>query len=125
MYDDDALHEFPVAPEGRPERLEGKAAIAKHVKILPSVVLFESFDARVREAGDKLIVETNADGRHPATGAPFYMQYVWFITHKHGRVSGFRDCTKPLRFRPPREGVVAHTRSEAEDGKAGARCECF
>jgi uncharacterized protein len=66
MYDDDAVHEFPVAPEGRPERLEGKSAIAEYMKNLPAVVQFDSFDdVRVREAGDELIVEANGHGRRP------------------------------------------------------------
>ncbi|MGO8993774.1 MAG: nuclear transport factor 2 family protein [Polyangiaceae bacterium] len=64
MYDDDAIHEFPFAPEGRPERLEGKAAIADYMKNLPALVQLDSFDGvRVREAGDELIVEANGHGR--------------------------------------------------------------
>src|SRR5580700_9254970 len=99
MYDDDAVHEFPFAPEGRPERLEGKSAIAEYMKNLPAMVQFDSFDVRVREAGDELIVEANGHGRRPGSGAPFHMQYVWFITHKNGRVSRFRDYMNPLRLR--------------------------
>lgn len=99
MYDDDAVHEFPFAPEGRPERLEGKSAIAEYMKNLPAVVQFDSIDARVREAGDELIVEASAHGRRPGSGAPFHMQYVWFITHQNGRVSRFRDYMNPLRLR--------------------------
>ena len=54
MYDDDAVHEFPFAPEGRPERLEGKSAIAGYMQNLPAAVQFDSFDdVRVREAGDE------------------------------------------------------------------------
>jgi ketosteroid isomerase-like protein len=101
MYDDDAVHEFPFAPEGRPERLNGKAAIAEYMKNLPALVRFDSFDdVRVREAGDELIVEANGHGRRVGSGAPFHMQYVWFITHKNGRVSRFRDYMNPLRLRP-------------------------
>ncbi len=101
MYEDDAVHEFPFAPEGRPERLEGRSAIAAYMKNLPAVVHFDSFDdLRVREAGDELIVEASARGTRPGSGAPFHMQYVWFITHKDGRVSHFRDYMNPLRLRP-------------------------
>lgn len=58
---------------------------------------YHSFEAiRVREAGDELIVEATAHGRRPRSGAPFHMQYVWFITHKDGRVSRFRDYMNPL-----------------------------
>jgi uncharacterized protein len=96
MYDDDAVHEFPFAAEGRPERLEGKPAIAEYMKNLPARVKFDSFDhVRVREAGDELIVEATGRGTRPGSGASFHMQYVWFITHKDGRVSRFRDYMNP------------------------------
>jgi uncharacterized protein len=96
MYTDDAVHEFPFAPEGAPQRLDGKAAIADYMKVLPDRVRFDSFDdVRVREAGDELIVEATARGTRPGSGAPFQMQYVWFITHSGGRVSRFRDYMNP------------------------------
>jgi uncharacterized protein len=100
MYDDDAVHEFPFALEGRPERLAGKSAIAEYMKDLPARVQIESFDeVTVREAGDELIVEARAHGVRPGSGAPFDMQYVWFITHKNGRISRFRDYMNPMRPR--------------------------
>lgn len=109
MYDDDAVHEFPCAPEGRPERLQGKAAIAEHLRNLPKVMQFDSFDdVRVREAGDELIVEANGHGKRIPSGVPFHTRYVWFITHEGGRVSRFKDYMHPLRVRsagPPAEGA--------------------
>jgi ketosteroid isomerase-like protein len=99
-YDDDAVHEFPWAPEGRPERLEGKPAITEYMKGLPARVKLDAFDdVRIREAGDELIVEATAHGTRPDSGAPFDMQYVWFITHDNGRVTRFRDYMNPLRLR--------------------------
>jgi ketosteroid isomerase-like protein len=101
MYDDDAVHEFPWAPEGRPERLVGKPAIAGYMKGVPARVKLDAFDdVRIREAGDELIVEATAHGTRPDSGTPFDMQYVWFITHKDGRVSRFRDYMNPLEQTP-------------------------
>jgi uncharacterized protein len=99
MYDDDAVHEFPFAPEGRPKRLEGKSAIAEYMKKLPARGRFDSFEMRVRETGDELIVEAEGHGKRPGSGEPFHLQYVWFITHKNGRVSRFRDYMNPLLLR--------------------------
>ena len=100
MYDDEAVHEFPFAPVGRPQRLEGKPAIAAYMKNLPALVRYDSFDdMRVRQVGDELIVEATARGKRPGTGAPFDMQWVWFITHQNGRVSRFRDYMNPARVR--------------------------
>ena len=95
MYADDAVHEFPFAPEGAPARLEGKATIAAYMSKLPSVVKYDALDVQVREAGDELIVEASARGTRPGTGAAFHMQYVWFITHRDGLVSRFRDYMNP------------------------------
>jgi ketosteroid isomerase-like protein len=101
MYEDDAVHEFPFAPEGAPRRLTGKSAIADYMKNLPARVEYDYFDdVRAREVGDELIVEATGHGRRPGSGAPFRMQYVWFITHKDGRVSRFRDYMNPLLLRP-------------------------
>ena len=98
IYDDNAVHEFPFAPEGRPQRLEGKAAISAYMAKLPAMGRFESFEAQVREAGDELIVEATSRGKRP-DGQPFHRQYVWFITHENGRVSRFRDYMNPLLLR--------------------------
>jgi len=103
MYDDEAVHEFHYASEGRPERLEGKTAIAEYMENLPARVRFDpdSFDdMQVREAGDELIVEVTGHGTRPGSDAPFNMHYVWwFITHKNGRVTRFRDYLNPLQPR--------------------------
>lgn len=96
-YAEDAVHEIPLAREGRPTRLEGKPAIAAHMSQLPQVLQIDAFeDVLVREAGDELVVEATSHGTRPATGEPFRMRYVWFITHRDGRVSRFRDYTIAL-----------------------------
>ncbi len=97
IYAEDGVHEFPFAPEGRPTRLEGRAAIAEYMQQLPKLVEYDSFEIEtVREVGDDLIVEAEAHGKRPATGAPFHMQYVWIITREDGRVTRFRDYMNPL-----------------------------
>lgn len=91
IYAEDAVHEFPFAPAGAPQRLDGKPAIAAYMRQLPSRVRIDGFaDLRVREVGDELIVEATGRGQR-SNGEPFHVQYVWFITHDHGRVSRFRD----------------------------------
>lgn len=99
MYADDAVHEFPFAPEGRPSRLEGKAAITAYMSQIPRTSRVDSFDMNVRVVGDELIVEATSHGTR-ADGKPFHGQYVWFLTHVNGRVSYFRDYMNPLQMRP-------------------------
>jgi uncharacterized protein len=102
LYSDDAVHEFPYAPEPFPGRLEGKAAIGEYMRHLPDMVKFTSFDdVRVHEADeDQLIVEVQSRGHLVADDAPFHMSYVWFITFRDGLVTNFRDYMNPLELPP-------------------------
>lgn len=96
-YADDAVHEVPLARPGRPSRLEGKPAIAEYLRQLPTVLKIDAFeDVVAREAGDEFIVEAKSHGTRPATGEPFRMQYIWFITRRDGRIARFRDYTVRL-----------------------------
>jgi ketosteroid isomerase-like protein len=88
LYADDAVHEFPF---GHANKLEGKAAIAAHLKELPKRARIDVFDlVRAREIGNELIIEAIGKGVRP-DDSPFHVQYVWFITHANGRITRFRD----------------------------------
>lgn len=96
MYEDDAVHEMPLAPPGRPRELVGKAAIAEYTATLPTVARFDLFhDVRAHESDNELIVEFAGTGIRVASGAPLQLAYVWFITHTNGRVTRIRDYTMP------------------------------
>ena len=50
MYSQDAVHEFPFAPEGASHRLEGRNAIAAYMRQLPARIRFGALsDICVRE----------------------------------------------------------------------------
>ena len=99
IYEDDAVHEFPFAPAWMPQRLEGMAAIASYMATLPSTVRLEAWTIQqVREVDNELIIDGYVDGTRTASGSPFHMEFVWFVTHDEGRVSRFRDYMNPLRF---------------------------
>lgn len=69
MHDGDAEHEVPLAPDGRPRKLVGKAAIAEFTALLPSVADFTAFDdIRAHDSGDELIVEFTGGGTRVDTG---------------------------------------------------------
>jgi ketosteroid isomerase-like protein len=99
IFDEDAIHEFPVAPDWQPKRLEGKSTIAAYMATGPSTVTPGSWElSGVREAGDELIINGTAIGKCTASQTPFFMEFVWFITHENGRVKRFQDYMNPLRF---------------------------
>ncbi len=100
IYSPEAVHEFPFAPEGAPQRLQGRDAIAAYMRQLPGRIRFGTFsDIRVREMGDELIVEATGHHRNVADNTPRAIGYVWFITRHEGHVTHFRDYMNPLQLR--------------------------
>jgi len=99
IYADDAVHEFPFAPEGGLSRLEGRYAIAAYMRQIPSRMRFGTLDGvRVREAGDELIIEATGHHTRVADNAPRVLSYVWFVTRRDGKVTHFRDYMNPLQL---------------------------
>jgi len=99
IYALDAVHEFPFAPEGAPQELVGRDAIAAYMSQLPSLIRFGALsNVRVREAGDELIIEATGHHRRVPDDAPFELSYVWFITLRDGKVARIRDYMNPLQL---------------------------
>ncbi|WP_128802503.1 MULTISPECIES: nuclear transport factor 2 family protein [unclassified Streptomyces] len=96
MYTTDAVHEVPLAPKGRPSVLAGKDAITQYTAQLPRVARFDVFtDVRTHVSEDVLIAEFTGTGTRIPGDEPLRLAYVWFITHKNGRVSHIRDYAMP------------------------------
>ena len=99
IYADDAVHEFPFAPEGAPRSLERRNVVAACMAQCPWRIGFGSLtDLRVREAGDELIVEATGHHRRVSDDAPRDLGYVWFITRRDGKVTRIRDYMNPLQL---------------------------
>ncbi|MEH0108756.1 nuclear transport factor 2 family protein [Tersicoccus sp. MR15.9] len=96
MYADDAVHEFPFAPE--PRRLEGKTAIRRYMAAMGGSVRFGSLDhIRVDDRGEELLVEAEGHHTDAVTGEPFDLSYLWIITRRDGLVTRMRDYMSPRR----------------------------
>jgi ketosteroid isomerase-like protein len=99
MYAPDAVHEFPFAPPGAPHSLEGCDRIAAYMSQLPSRIRFGPLsDVRVREVGDELIVEATGHHHRLPDNTPRSLSYIWFITHRDGKVTHIRDYMNPLQL---------------------------
>ncbi|WP_335979727.1 nuclear transport factor 2 family protein [Streptomyces sp. CA2R106] len=102
VFAEDAVHEFPFAAPGAPQRLEGRAEIATFVAGLSGRIRFGALtDVRVHEAADGTVV-IEAEGHHQdaASGAPFDLRYVWVVTRgADGRITRLRDYMGPRRPR--------------------------
>ena len=99
IYAPDAIHEFPFAPDHAPRIPQGRDVIANYMSQLPSLIRFGSFtDIRAREAPGELIVEAIGHHHRIADNSPRDLSYVWFIEHRDGKVSHFRDYMNPLQL---------------------------
>ena len=96
---DDALFEFPYAPDGFPSKLEGKEAVAAYMRGYPgSIDLREVVGLEIHELrdGDTVVAEWRGTGRIVATGAAYEMPYVAVVTVEDGRITAYRDYWNPL-----------------------------
>jgi ketosteroid isomerase-like protein len=94
LLDDDCVYEFPYAPRGYPQRLEGKAALREYVKDLPKHIQFFAFpEQRIHLTTDPsvLIAEVKSDGRVVATGKPYNLTYVMVVEIHNGKISHIRE----------------------------------
>ncbi|MBB5773859.1 nuclear transport factor 2 family protein [Nonomuraea jabiensis] len=91
--------EFPFAPPGYPERVEGRTAVQKYLRGYPDLLdVREITDKVVHQSVDPevVIVEFEAAGLVVATGKPYRMRYVAVITVRDGEIQRYRDYWNPL-----------------------------
>jgi ketosteroid isomerase-like protein len=104
LWAEDGLMEFPFAPRGWPERLEGREAIAAYMRHYPDHIdLHDIPDMRVHQTTDPetVVVEMRAVGRLVETDGPFDMTYIAVVTARDGRFASYRDYWNPLSVQQP------------------------
>ncbi|MFF1724808.1 nuclear transport factor 2 family protein [Streptomyces sviceus] len=104
LWAEDGLMEFPFAPAGRPQRLEGKEAVAAYMRPYPDHIDLHDFpDLRIHQTTDPqtIVVEMRGVGRLVQTGAPFDMTYIAVVTVRDGRITSYRDYWNPLALQEP------------------------
>ncbi|MFB7656844.1 MULTISPECIES: nuclear transport factor 2 family protein [unclassified Streptomyces] len=104
LWAEDAVMEFPFAPEGWPRRLEGREAVAAYMRHYPDHIDLHDFpELRIHETTDPatVVVEMRAVGRLVRTGAPYDMTYIAVVTVEDGRFTAYRDYWNPLVLQEP------------------------
>jgi uncharacterized protein len=99
MLADHAVMEFPYAPPGFAGRLEGRAAIARHLEEASDVIAFDRMgEPRVHFSTDPdvVILEFEGFGRGVATGEPYNQLYISVIRTHGGRITHYRDYWNPM-----------------------------
>lgn len=99
MMAEDGVMEFPYAPPGAVRRLEGRAAVERHLGSLAGLIEFDRMiDLVVHDTRDAgvVVLEFGCTGRGVATGAPYDQRYVSIIRVRDGRITHYRDYWDPL-----------------------------
>jgi ketosteroid isomerase-like protein len=99
LWDDNGVFEFPFAPDGWPNRLEGKAAIADYMRAYPDHIDLHDFphvEIHQTTAEPTIVVEMRGVGRLVETGNPYDMTYIAVVTVEDGRITRYRDYWNPL-----------------------------
>ncbi|SDI16297.1 hypothetical protein SAMN05421505_13639 [Sinosporangium album] len=104
LWADEGVMEFPFAPQGWPERVEGRAAIAAYMRHYPDHIDPHDFpDLRIHQTTDPetIVVEMRGVGRLVETDSPYDMTYIAVVTVQSGRFTSYRDYWNPLAVLEP------------------------
>jgi ketosteroid isomerase-like protein len=104
LWDENGILEFPFAPQGWPERLDGKAAIGEYMRDYPDHIDVHDFpDVEVHQtvAPETIVVEMRGVGRLVETDSPFDMSYIAVVTVRNGLITRYRDYWNPLAVQNP------------------------
>lgn len=99
LFAEDAVAEFPFAAPGRPERLEGRAALADYLRDYPNLLDIREVAAKtVHQTTDPevSIAEFELAGVAVATQKPYRLRYIVVLTVREGLIRRYRDYWSPL-----------------------------
>lgn len=119
MVAEDVVMEFPYAPAGLVDRLEGKEAIAAHLERLGGMLEIDSMSEPVVHQStdpDLFVLEFEGHGRGVETGEAYDQNYISVIRLRQGKIVHYRDYWNPLVVLRALGGSLA---ASAEAGESG------
>jgi ketosteroid isomerase-like protein len=105
---DDVVAEFPFAPQGSPNRLEGREALYEYLRNYPSVINVRSLPRlHIYSTDDPnvAIAEWSSSGEVLTNGNPYEMSYATFVTFREGLIVSYREYWNPLAFLEAMDGA--------------------
>lgn len=99
MLAQDCVMVFPYSPAGSVRRLEGRAAVARHLGQLSGLIEFdEMIDLVVHpsQAAGVFVLEFGCTGRGVQTNEPYDQRYISVITIRDRQIVHYRDYWNPL-----------------------------
>ncbi|EHJ00491.1 MULTISPECIES: nuclear transport factor 2 family protein [unclassified Clostridium] len=104
---EDAVMEFPFAPPGRPQKVEGKNNIIKYCQaIMENVTITNFTDVEIHRMINPncVVVEMTGHGIMRATGNAYERRYIEVCHTKNGRIQLFRDYWNPQESPSTKQG---------------------
>ena len=99
IFAEGGVMEFPYAPPGGVQRLDGRQALIGYLPKVAAAIKFERMTKptihRTQTPG-VVILEFGAEGRCRQTGQPYPQRYVSVITVRDGHITHYRDYWNPL-----------------------------
>jgi uncharacterized protein len=97
MFTEDAVLEFPYAPEGYPTQVVGRANLLAHHEAFARNFRVTFADVRFHDTVDdtRVVAELDGEGVALATGRPYRQKYVCFIETRDGQISRYVDYWNP------------------------------
>jgi uncharacterized protein len=102
LFAEDGSMEFPFALEGRPKRVEGRAALEEYLRSLNARWAVDSYsDPVVHWTKDPnvVIVEFSVKGHMRDGGQAHDQVYIDVLTLGNGKIKNFRDYWNPMLTR--------------------------
>ena len=99
MFAEHGVMEFPFSPAGTVQRLEGRAAVIRHLGQLSALMEFdEMHDLLVHPSleADVFVLEFGCTGRGVQTGEPYDQRHISVIRVREGQIVHYRDYWNPL-----------------------------
>jgi len=97
LFAEDVVFEFPYAPPGFPQRLDGRAMLAAHLARFGPLLDFGQLDLKsIYPSGDTVVFEFSCEGRGRNTGVAYNQSYISVVTLQDGRIARYQDYWNPL-----------------------------
>jgi ketosteroid isomerase-like protein len=99
LFDEQAVFEYPFAPAGYPQKLEGKETIREYIEKFPDLIRISRFsEPEIHEAANSnvIVIEFTCEGVITATGKPYNQSYISVIHTKNGKITRYKDYWNPL-----------------------------
>ncbi|MFC3749716.1 nuclear transport factor 2 family protein [Paenibacillus sp. GCM10012306] len=96
LFSEDAIFEFPYAPEGYTQRLAGIEEIRNYVNELFKLLNIHSFSKpELIVSDDRIVAEYTCQGEVLGTEKSYYQKYISVIHTRDGKITHFKDYWNP------------------------------